>query len=76
MAATVQVIALGHGGHPGVDGPYVSLEFATARTVVHLEQEISALFRPASTQRRTASVSDQRNRASEIISLRGSGAET
>lgn len=40
----VQVLPFACGGHPGLDGPYVLLEFARARTIVHLEHKRSSLF--------------------------------
>jgi hypothetical protein len=41
---TVQVIPFEAGGHIGLNGPYVLLEFAKARTVVHLEHKRSGIF--------------------------------
>ncbi len=41
---TVQVIPFAHGGHPGVNGSFMVLEFAKARTIVHMEHTRSSLF--------------------------------
>lgn len=40
----VQVLPFELGAHPGLDGPYVVLTFAKARTIVHLEHKKSSLF--------------------------------
>lgn len=42
--AEVRVVPLARGNHPGIDGPYVLMEFAKARTIVHLEHKRSSLF--------------------------------
>src|SRR5690606_3992388 len=41
---TVRVLPFSLGGHNGLDGPFLLLNFDNLRTVVHLEQKISALF--------------------------------
>lgn len=41
---TVQVIPFQHGVHPGLDGPYVLLNFAKAQPLVHLEHKRSGIF--------------------------------
>jgi DNA-binding XRE family transcriptional regulator len=41
---TVQVVPYHQGAHPGLNGSYVILEFAKARTIVHLEHKRSSLF--------------------------------
>jgi hypothetical protein len=41
---TVQVIPFSHGVHPGLDGPYVLLNFAKAQPLVHLEHKRSGTF--------------------------------
>jgi transcriptional regulator with XRE-family HTH domain len=41
---TVQVIPFQHGAHPGLDGPYVLLNFAKAQPLVHLEHKRSGIF--------------------------------
>lgn len=41
---TVQVLPFELGGHTGVDGPYMLLDFASARSIVHLEHKRSCLF--------------------------------
>ncbi|WP_017595346.1 helix-turn-helix domain-containing protein [Nocardiopsis potens] len=41
---TVQVLPLSLGGHRGLDGPFMLLEFAKLRSVVHVEHKISAFF--------------------------------
>jgi transcriptional regulator with XRE-family HTH domain len=41
---TVQVIPYQQGAHPGLNGAYVILKFAKARTIVHLEHKRSSLF--------------------------------
>jgi transcriptional regulator with XRE-family HTH domain len=40
----LRVIPFDHGGHAGVDGMYILVEFAEARPVVHLEHTRSGLF--------------------------------
>lgn len=40
----VRVLPFSHGAHTGLDGTYVVLEFAKARTIVHLEHKRSSLF--------------------------------
>lgn len=40
----IQVIPYDHGAHAGLSGFYVLLEFAKARTIVHLEHKRSSLF--------------------------------
>jgi transcriptional regulator with XRE-family HTH domain len=41
---TVLVVPYSVGAHPGVNGSFVVLEFAKARTIVHLEHKRSSLF--------------------------------
>jgi transcriptional regulator with XRE-family HTH domain len=41
---TVQVLPFDLGGHPGLDGAYLIMEFAKAPTIVHLEHKRSSLF--------------------------------
>lgn len=41
---TVQVLPFDRGGHPGLDGAYLIMEFAKAPTIVHLEHKRSSLF--------------------------------
>ncbi|MGA8115698.1 MAG: helix-turn-helix transcriptional regulator [Actinocatenispora sp.] len=41
---TVQVVPFSVGAHTGLDGPCVILQFAKARTVVHLEHKRSGIF--------------------------------
>jgi hypothetical protein len=41
---TVQVIPFHTGEYTGLDGSYVVLEFAKARTIVHLEHKRSGIF--------------------------------
>jgi len=41
---TVQVIPLSVGGHAGLDGPYVVLDYVKSRTIVHLEHKRSGSF--------------------------------
>jgi len=43
-SVTVQVLPLSLGGHRGLDGPFMLLEFAKLRPVVHVEHKISAFF--------------------------------
>ncbi|WP_205660384.1 helix-turn-helix domain-containing protein [Amycolatopsis antarctica] len=40
----VRVLPLSRGGHTGLDGTYVLLEFAAERPIVHLEHKRSGLF--------------------------------
>lgn len=42
--AELRVIPFDVGGHPGVNGAYVLLEFADARPIVHLEHRRSGVF--------------------------------
>lgn len=41
---TVQVIPFDQGRHIALNGPFVLLDFANARTIVHLEHRRSSLF--------------------------------
>lgn len=41
---TLQVIPTDCGWHPGLEGPFVLVEFARAKPVIHLENRRSALF--------------------------------
>lgn len=41
---TLRVMPFSHGGHMCLHGPFVLLEFAKGRPVVHLEQKRSGVF--------------------------------
>ncbi|MEU5989180.1 helix-turn-helix transcriptional regulator [Spirillospora sp. NPDC047418] len=41
---TLQVLPFALGGHPGLDGSFIVMDFAHAKPVVHLEHKISGLF--------------------------------
>ncbi|WP_017599922.1 helix-turn-helix domain-containing protein [Nocardiopsis lucentensis] len=41
---TIQVIPFAQGEHTGLDGPFLLLEFAKARTIVHIENKRSGAF--------------------------------
>lgn len=60
---TVQVVPYSAGAHPGLNGSFVVLEFAKARTIVHLEHKRSSLFLddPEDTTPFTASIATLRD---------------
>lgn len=41
---TVQVVPLSAGPHPGLEGPFVLLEFESDPTLVHLENRVQSIF--------------------------------
>nr|MDT0661675.1 helix-turn-helix transcriptional regulator [Micromonospora sp. DSM 115978] len=47
---TISVLPAGVGGHTGLDGPFVILDFARAPAVVHLEHKMSSVFLEAEDQ--------------------------
>ncbi len=49
-AVTISVLPAGIGGHTGLDGPFVLLEFARDPAVVHLEHKLSSVFLEAPDQ--------------------------
>jgi hypothetical protein len=41
---TLRVVPAGRGGHPGLAGPFILMEFAEFNPVVYLESETACLF--------------------------------
>jgi transcriptional regulator with XRE-family HTH domain len=41
---TLQVLPFALGGHPGLDGPFIVMDFARAKPVAYLDHKISGLF--------------------------------